>query len=78
MYISTFSLNYNLFHKYKYYTYSNYNNNNFNKKIIAKHLLSKYCNIKRNKRHMWSNYWLYNPICRIPQASVSFVESYNT
>ena len=44
MYISTFSINYNLFHKYKYYTYSN-----FNKKIIAKHLLSKYRNIKRNK-----------------------------
>ena len=55
--LSTFSLNYNAFHKYKYY--SNYNNNNVNnRKIIAKYLLSEYFNIKRNKRRMWSNYWL--------------------
>ena len=46
MYISTFSLNYNIFHKYKYYNYSNYNYNNFNKKIIAKHLLGKHRKIK--------------------------------
>ena len=46
----TFSLNYNAFHKYKYY--SNNNNNNVNnRKIIAKYLLSEYFNIKRNKRH---------------------------
>ena len=45
-----FSLNYNAFHKYKYY--SNYNNNNVNnRKIIEKYLLSEYFNIKRNKRH---------------------------
>ena len=47
----TFSLNYNAFHKYKYY--SNYNNNNNvnNRKIIAKYLLSEYFNIKINIRH---------------------------
>ena len=50
MNLSKFSLNYNAFHKYKYY--SNYNNNKINnRKIITKYLLSEYFNIKRNKRH---------------------------
>ena len=56
MNLSKFSLNYNAFHKYKYY--SNYNNNVNNRTIIAKYLLSEYFNIKRNKRRRWSNYWL--------------------
>ena len=48
MYLPNFSLNYN---------------NNVDNKIIAKHLLStyllsKYRIIKKNKRRMWSNYWL--------------------
>ena len=47
MNLSKFSLNYNAFHKYNYY--SNYNVNN--RKIIAKYLLSEYFNIKRNKIH---------------------------
>ena len=48
MNLSKFSLNYNAFHKYKYY--SNYNNNNvIYRKIIAKYLLSEYFNIKKLK-----------------------------